>query len=127
MKVNQWTLGIAAAGVIAFATLCSIAGKSDPPAQVVIGQSSQTEIIAQSDTLAEDISPPRVAVAIQNDAVGTIAKTDSSAFTEKEVVVFGPKLAGGVVISSFGTAYYATVAHLHPRVLAIPTAAAVVV
>ncbi len=126
MKVNQWTLGLAAAGAIAFAAICSMASKSDPPAQVAVGQSLQTEIIAATaDTLAENTSPPRVAVAIQNDAVGTIAETDLSALNGKELA-FGPKLAAGVVSYSFGTAHTATVAHLHPRVMAIPTAVVVV-
>lgn len=126
MKVNQWTLGLAAAGAIAFATVCSMASKSDPPANLVINEAPQEIIAATADTLAENTSPPRVAVAIQNDAVGTIAKTDSSAFTGKEVALTGPMLAAGVISFVVGTQDFATVAHHHPRVMAIPTAAAVV-
>jgi|GEM_PF-2249624 len=124
VKVNQWTLGLAAAGAIAFAAICSMASKTDPPAQITKAASSQVEIIAQPDTLAENISPPRIAVAFQIAAAGSVADP-KGAFIGKEVAFTGTQLAVGVISFVAGLDHYATVAHTSPRVLAIPIAGAV--
>lgn len=67
-----------------------------------------------------------VVVVSQTDIRRVIAKSDQGITIGKEVVVFGPKLAAGVITVVVGTHHTATVAHHHPRVMAIPVAAVAV-
>lgn len=133
VKVNQWTLGLAAAGAIAFAAICSSLGKSDPPAQAAISESSQVVGVIVAKTTQnpadENFSPPETVLASQTDTAGLVIiadAIDSYASTGKEAAFTGAKLVSGVVSFVAGTHYIATVAHQHPRVLAIPVAAAAV-
>ncbi len=125
-KVDQWTLGLACAGAIAFATVCAIASKADPPAAQVAVVASSHEVASSADTLAENTSPP-VAVVVSKEVAtvaveGRIVGPNLGAVTGKEVAVTGPQLAAGVI--SFypvaGTQNYVTVAHKLPQPLAIP-------